>query len=459
MECKRYKASVTVFLSMMMVLLMGLVMCLVEVTKVHNMKAYRRVWSEGAIESVFAEYHMELREHYGLFGLDASYRRGDFSQNNVLERFSFYGGPGDESTIEGLQLLTDNQGMAFLDQVIFYMMDTTGLSYFQDMLDLATQWETINMDEGSKGGDSLADLGSLKDVVADNEEVDNPLGELLDLDFDGILKLVVEDKEALSDGSVDPTILCSHRQLEVGYGASTSLNSGAVSSKLMMTEYAMCVLDNASTHQGTAMEGTSNEDTLAYQLEYLIGGKYSDRDNLKAVVHKLLLLRTPVNYAYLQGDNVKKLEINVLATSIAVATAKVGMESIIAESLLWAWSYAESIADVKSLLSGHSLSLIKSEDQWQLELSNLLTLGNSNLPTKDLDGAMDYKDYLRILLYLESIDTLTKRTMDMVELDIRSMDGMEQFHLDYCISRLKVQVDTQVGMGYSYSFPMEFGYR
>lgn len=471
MQNKKYKASVTVFLSMIMLLLIGVVMCLIEVTRIHNLNSYNRIQAEGAIESVFAEYHKELRENYGLFGLDASYRGNGFSSDNVLERFSFYGGLGDESTIESLQLITDNQGSAFLDQIMFYMADSTGLSYFDEMLDMTIEWESMEIDEGGKGENGLTDLGSLKDAV--DEEVENPLGALMDFDFNGILNVVVKDKDSLSNGSIELNTLCSQRQLEVGYGNSISLDRNTITTKLAVSEYAMDVLSNAcifldnrdveeemgdSTTDLAAGED-DQKSGLAYELEYLIGGKNSDKENLKSVVHKLLLIRTPVNYACLQGDSTKKAEVNVLAASIALATGAVGTESIIAESLLWAWSYVESMADVKSLLSGYALSPTKKVEQWQLGLLSILTFGNSNFNINENTEGMDYKDFLRILLYLESIETLTLRTMDMVELGVRGMEGLGGFQLDYCISRMKMEVKAQVATGYNYRFPIEYGYR
>lgn len=458
MESKRYKASVTIFLSMIMLLLIGLVMCLVEVSKVHNMKSYRRVAAEGAIESVFAEYHTNLQKEYGIFGLDAGYKQGDFSEDKMLQRFTYYGGVGDESTIESLQLMTDNQGVGFLDQVMYYMKDTTGLSFLEDMLGVSQDWESMDIEEGNKGEVGLSSLGDLKDSVTDEEE--NPLSDFLGFDFNGILNLVVENKNALSQNGIQLDTVASQRQLESGYGTSISMDALAATKKVALIEYTLGMFSNASVL--LASNGTIEplgDNRLWYELEYLVGGKSSDQENLKSVVHKLILLRTPVNYACLQGDSAKKLEVTVLATSIALATGAVGTESLIEESLLWAWSYGESIVDVKSLLSGHSLSLSKSSSQWQLGLSGLLNLGNSNLASSTGEGAMDYGDFLRMLLYLESLDNLTARSMDMVELGVRCKDGTEVFLLDHCISRVELNIETQVGMGYRYSFPVEFGYR
>ena len=46
---------------------------------------------------------------------------------------------------------------------------------------------------------------------------------------------------------------------------------------------------------------------LNYQVEYILGGKNSDRENLKSVATKLLLIRQGVNMAYLISDGVRVL--------------------------------------------------------------------------------------------------------------------------------------------------------
>lgn len=452
---KTYKASVTVFLSMIMFLLIGLVMSLLEVTKIHNMKVHRRVAAEGAIDSVFAEYHIGLREDYGLFGLDGSYKTGDFTIDNVLNRFTYYGGTGDYAQVKSMQLMTDNQGLGFLDQVLYYMKNTLGLDVLEDVLGQTQQWDSVDIETSTKGEEGLSDLLDMKDVVT--EDGQSPLASLLDLDMDGILNLVVADKKLLSENTANLSEFPSQRQLETGFGAGASLGSSDLIKKSAMIEYVLNMLDDASYYFNNSE--ASNVDYLKYQVEYLLAGKDSDKENLKAVVHKLLLLRTPVNYACLRGDSVKKAEVQVLATAIALATGAVGTESIIGESLLWAWSYGESMVDVRSLLSGHKLTLTKSSSQWQLDLSSLLNLGGGSLSDNAQQEGMDYGDFLRILLYGISLEDLTMGAIDIVELTLRGGGSLSTFQMDHCISRLELQMETEVGMGYSYSFPIIYGYR
>ena len=54
-------------------------------------------------------------------------------------------------------------------------------------------------------------------------------------------------------------------------------------------------------------------DSLKYQLEYIISGKYSDRENEDVIIDKLLLIREGLNLLFLLGDNAKRQEAYDLA--------------------------------------------------------------------------------------------------------------------------------------------------
>lgn len=468
MNHARYKGSVTVFLSLIMFVLIAFVSGLVEVVKVHNMKVNKRVVSEGAIESVFAEFHSGLRKTYGIFGLDGAYESGVYSQEKILERFTFYGGNGDDVEVETLQLMTDNKGAGFLDQVMLYMTQTTGLSFVEGLLNLTPQWEDLEIEENENGENGLAQLEDIQGAVDPEEE--NPLSGFFDFDIQGILNFVVENKESLSEQEVTLDKLVSHRNLNTGIGTSVSLDYGKVTQKLALDEYVLNQLANAGdTLKSSPIEeaelneeeNTREEDRigLQYQVEYIIAGKASDQENLKAVVHKLLLIRTPINYACVKADGVKSAEVNALAITLAAVTGSFATKEIISEALFWAWSYAESMADVRALLSGKYLTLVKTSEQWQLDISSLLNFGNESIESVGEESGMDYKDFLRILLYLEELDEVTMRTMDMVELGVQSLESVDAFYMDKCVSRLRFSAFVNVGLNYTYEFPLEYGYR
>lgn len=78
---------------------------------------------------------------YHIFGMDAGYETGSYSEPAVIGRLRYYGAENMELDITDLQLLTDNQGAAFYDQVLYYMETRYGLGLVQEFTGLTGDWE------------------------------------------------------------------------------------------------------------------------------------------------------------------------------------------------------------------------------------------------------------------------------------------------------------------------------
>ena len=79
---------------------------------------------------------------------------------------------------------------------------------------------------------------------------------------------------------------------------------------------------------------------------------------------------------------------------------------------LAAWAYAESLSDVRLLLDGQKVSLMKTQDQWH---TDLLHLESSISGTEKQEEGLDYEQYLRILMWKTRETVLTQRAMDLIE--------------------------------------------
>ena len=55
-------------------------------------------------------------------------------------------------------------------------------------------------------------------------------------------------------------------------------------------------------------------------------------------------------------------------------------------------------------------------------------------------SGLDYEDYLRMLLTVVPAKTLAMRSLDVIEGELRMMEGCEQIHLDHCVERMTAQV-------------------
>ncbi len=78
---------------------------------------------------------------------------------------------------------------------------------------------------------------------------------------------------------------------------------------------------------------------------------------------------------------------------------------------------------------------------------------------KDSKNGLEYKEYLRMLLFLQKKDKLRLRTMDLIEKNLQIVYGQSFFHMDDCISRLEIESCCELRRGVRYCFKTYFGYQ
>ncbi len=458
------KGSITAFLCMMMVIILGFLLVVIEGIRIQVSKTYGRGATDVAVESIFAEYHREMFSAFHIFTIDASYekevREDKTFNHNIEKRLDDYTVGEAVYQIEEVQWLTDGNGRAFQTQVTRYMMNKIGLSHLELEIDDSEQWKNNKEQGANMEVESENTMKKLEYEVElakkDKEEKipkikDNPLDTVIELKSSGVLSLIVNDEMSLSDYEIDIKNMPSNRVLNEG-------NMPIVSGKKSVAKIAMIEYILEHFHSAVAEEQSSTD--LKYELEYILEGKDSDKGNLVATIDKLILMRMPTNYICIQGSSVKQAEVEGLALTLATAATVPYLQPLFKQALILGWSYGESVMDVRSLFDGHKVTLIKQESDWQLQLSSLLTLGKNKKISdgKDMEGGLDYESYLRILLYLEDLDRLSMRSLDLIEFRIRN-SGQEYFRIDGCVSAIKVKATHFLKRGYTYEFPVTYGYQ
>lgn len=119
------KGSITVFLSLVLVLLFSFLLSLLEGARIRGASAYVAMVSELAGDSFLASYYYPLFEHYRLFGSDAGNESGFFSESSLSEEV--------KENVE--------YGMSGLDG---------GLLKFEDTEVLVTNYNTLMSDDGAE---------------------------------------------------------------------------------------------------------------------------------------------------------------------------------------------------------------------------------------------------------------------------------------------------------------------
>ena len=453
------KGEVTAYLSLIFILFISFVGGIMESASVQMAKNYRRADMNRAMESVFAEYQKELLDEYEIFALEATYETGTYGERNIKKRLEFYGAEGMEQSVKRLSLLTDHGGQPFLEQVAVYMEEKYGMDKVKDLTGKSADWKTQEEEAEKYEENEKKQQGELDQLLEENEgelpEKDNPIAHVAGLKKSSLLELVMPKGKEVSDKQMNLADTLEYRGKREGYGDFSDVSEGIGKlDHLLLGEYLM-------EHFPDATKAGQKGDLLDYQLEYFLEGKGSDRENLEAVVKKLLMLRFVPNYIYLQGNAAKKAEAKAMALSLCAVLAVPAVTEAAAQAILLAWAYGESLVDIRSLLGGGKIPLVKSDENWQLSLSGLLKLGEDGdlNDGKDCKEGLGYRDYVRMLLFLTSKEKLGLRALDMIEGTLRGRFGLVFFRADQCISKIEMKSTCKLRRGITYQFPTYYGYR
>lgn len=471
---RRAKGSLTLFATISFMLIAQLLFTFLEAARFAELKKIATVTADSTVESLFAEYCQPLWDNYRLLAINAGNSEGIvdfkyeedlirkltqecfvvpdsniiFSQTNLL-RLGI-----DEIKPNSYTLVTDSNGDVYKKLISSYMQQNIGYEtaklIYDDYQTISTVSKENSVDQNGVN-DAQKELQKIKNkekganpsnnraknnkttttsTNSSDEQVENPLDSVQDTQKKGILSVVLKDKE-LSGKSIDTSDCVSKRSRQEG------LNIPEISSNwyddALFEEY---LLNNMSFY------GNSDNDTaLSYEIEYIIAGKSSDKDNLKSVINRLLLLREAANMAYLMSSPSKKAEVSSLAVLLGGVSLNPGVIKAIEYGLMAGWAYCESILDLRALLSGDKIPIMKNDTNWTSNLSEIPALLSGNGKAKSSQIGMNYRGYLGMLLLLSTDTNKCYRAMDLQEKTIRQIEGYEAFKMDNLICQASVEIN------------------
>lgn len=173
---------------------------------------------------------------------------------------------------------------------------------------------------------------------------------------------------------------------------------------------------------------------LNYEREYILIGKYTDKDNLEAVIIKLILIRTLLNFTSILGDKSKWKEAKTIASSMVGFTGLPILVSITQGILMILLALASGLVDTCALLMGKELPILKK--RIELGYGDLLLMSRDYIQKKATsyknEKGFSYNDYLTLFLYLTSQNKLSYRMMDLIQENIKLRYGTG-FNFQNCI--------------------------
>ncbi len=177
---------------------------------------------------------------------------------------------------------------------------------------------------------------------------------------------------------------------------------------LFVTEYDLRVMNDFS----------KNPDTL--ETEYILCGKESDAENLKALLAELLTVRSGLNLLYLLSDSEKKAEARALAAAVTGVASVTPLAEVTMFFILGIWAFGQAVLDGRDLLSGGKVPVMHDRESFRLSLGGLLSDFRGTVKTPGTGNAgEDYEGVLRLFLFQHGGSETSLRALDCIQMNLR----------------------------------------
>lgn len=469
------KGSITVYLLLFLSTLMLLLGAVLLSARYQGARAMVKAAARQSMFDLFSRYDSTLFQEYDLLFMEAGFGSSQFRPGLMLDCMeknagilwgenssatNLWGLGRCQAVLRGYTLATDQEGEAFYRQAVLAgqsAMAQETLNLVKEQLNLSSRHKNVGQtqadvkaacdsyqDAVEKAQEGEAEKGAGKDTekgVSQEKIKDNPIETIKKLQKKGILGLVMPTDTVMSQKKVQKSSLLSGRKKEQGMGLVFAAKAHKTTDHLLFDRYLGSHLSSFVSPEEKA--------ALSWQLEYVIGGKKSDKENLKKTVEALLLLREGANLMYLKQDAASMAKVRTMAASISAALAVPVGEELIAGVLCVCWAYGESLEDVRTLLAGGRIPVNKDKTTWKLSLKELSSVGKKQTQkgTKQQKG-LTYTEYLELLLGMKADRDCLSRGMDMVEIGMRARQGSETFSLDHCVHAVEAEIRTTMkGIG------------
>lgn len=432
------RGSITVFFSLILAVYIGFSMVLLESARIYGMQWMAQEMNNHAIDSVMAEWNREVREKYELYLLDTGY--GSKKQQLCVSEDVYLKYASQlVRVVQGADLFHVEIKEAQIVQVISAMDVGQFQKGIQDALkeDVLEQWKSF-----------FSENREIDEIEMQTKQQDKSIGEQIELweaftdpktdeEKDEIEKAPAkEGAKGMTSKSINLDDMMDEITLQ------SLIPEGRTISKAKVREadtLPSCLLDgsghtvSSNPEQKLCLDAyicekfacfldETQSQSMQYQMEYILYGKDSDKENLFLVMKHLLWLRFTLNLLHLQSSPEKEIQVQTMATTLTAwnpAVAAFPAVVIMLESL-WAWMEARH--DVLILLNDGKVPIYKTDLQWHYSLENALDrigeAGAGDERTQAKQG-LSYRQYLALLLSVRSDEKSAMRAMDMIQDDMQ----------------------------------------
>lgn len=200
-------------------------------------------------------------------------------------------------------------------------------------------------------------------------------------------------------------------------------------------------------------EVQKKQSVLSYELEYILNGEKEDVKNLEFVIHKIIFIRTILNFIYLLTDSGRRGEAYQAAAALVGITGLEALVRLTQALILIAWAYEEAIVDAAFLVGGQGVPVMKTKQTFMLSFGEMFCLSRSLIKskmeksTKTSGGrglaSLDYEGWVRIFLLLEDQEKRCMRSMDIIEADMQLRND-KRFCIGNMLYGIRIKAQYQV---------------
>lgn len=237
----------------------------------------------------------------------------------------------------------------------------------------------------------------------------------------GLLSLVLPDRGELPKGKLKGTPLLPEGGREGELPLLSSFSGGSLPDRLLLNEYGVQFF---SSYVFPARAGVKD---YSYRcgLEYLLHGEREEKENLARTAAELLAVREGFNLAALLSDEACRAEAEGAAAAITASSGfmLVPLERVLFYTIVTVWALLESASDVRTLLSGGRVKVLKRYGDFHVSLAQILEEGAGALPEAPSGGGntaeeagegLDYTGWIRFLMLTRNRELLRFRMMDLI---------------------------------------------
>ena len=482
--------SITPFLCLILGLMLSLILACMHSVRMASARTQILCAADIGLYSLFGQYDRTLFNRYGILAVDSSDGNGNLALSSMYDEYNFYMLPVlaqnaqnlvvKNGGFSGIRLLTDENGEGFYAQAIAYM-DKTKKSQETKWVNVSAAVKAAGVKaralkeqhilsryhtelesalarslEASEAEEDLLSDGSQMTAAPGTPMVVPVAAAEMILGRDDLLDLIQEKNNHPSGVHTPDSLL--QRQWNTGMPLLDPLEyDDSENGKRSFINY-------LSIKLGCFTQPSAGG--LSCQREYLLFRKNSDEENLSRMAAQLFDIRLWFNYESMQSDPAATAQINEMTEEIQRHFIVPPDGGVIGRALGFSWSCAESLADVRLMMSGEEVSLTKGSGEFYTDLSGAdqaflgevsgfsgVSSGNGGN-----EEAWKYEDYLGALLFQEDRTDLIFGAMDIIEDSIRK-EGYPSFRMDCCVTGAEISQDIRANGKKTFTVNRMYAYR